>query len=122
MHKNIGAVIVKPDEAKSAICIEELHPATWHGINPIQRYQKLSGECKRPDPPADGPGLDTTRASYLGYPRGRIVLHQGLYSKISGAPGFSDTSCRRLRAHNACNQNANPAIKQLATKSANITR
>src|SRR5262249_13106801 len=36
MHKNIGAAIVRQDEAKSAICVEELHPASWHDIDPVQ--------------------------------------------------------------------------------------
>jgi len=30
MHKNIGPAIIRQDEAKPAICIEELHPANWH--------------------------------------------------------------------------------------------
>jgi hypothetical protein len=30
MHKNIGAAIIRQDEAKPAICVEELHPASWH--------------------------------------------------------------------------------------------
>jgi hypothetical protein len=37
MHKNIGAAIIRQDEAKSSICVEELHPASWHAIKPIQR-------------------------------------------------------------------------------------
>jgi hypothetical protein len=37
MHKNIGATIIRQDEAKSAICVEELHPASWHAVKPIQR-------------------------------------------------------------------------------------
>ncbi len=30
MHKNIGATIIGQDEAKPAICVEELHPASWN--------------------------------------------------------------------------------------------
>jgi len=30
MHKNIGAAIIRQDEAKPSICVEELHPASWH--------------------------------------------------------------------------------------------
>ena len=30
MHKNIGAAIIRQDEAKPAMCVEELHPASWH--------------------------------------------------------------------------------------------
>src|SRR5215831_2848548 len=30
MHKNIGAAIIRQDEAKPAICVEELHSASWH--------------------------------------------------------------------------------------------
>jgi hypothetical protein len=30
MHKNIGAAIIRQDEAKPAICVEELHPTSWH--------------------------------------------------------------------------------------------
>src|SRR5262249_14140968 len=37
MHKNIGAALIREDEAKSAICIEEFDPPSWHAINPIQR-------------------------------------------------------------------------------------
>jgi hypothetical protein len=28
MHKNIGAAIIRQDEAKPSICVEELHPAS----------------------------------------------------------------------------------------------
>jgi hypothetical protein len=36
MHKNIGAAIIRQDEAKPSICVEELHPASWQcPINPI---------------------------------------------------------------------------------------
>jgi hypothetical protein len=37
MHKNIGAAVIRQDEAKSAIWVEEFDPPTWHAINPIQR-------------------------------------------------------------------------------------
>src|SRR5262245_52972609 len=37
MHKNIGAAAIGHDETKSAICIEEFDPPSWHAINPIQR-------------------------------------------------------------------------------------
>src|SRR5215472_7097258 len=30
MHKNIGAAIIRQDEAKPAICVKELHSASWH--------------------------------------------------------------------------------------------
>jgi hypothetical protein len=30
MHKNIGAAIIRQDEAKPTICVEELHPTSWH--------------------------------------------------------------------------------------------
>ena len=30
MHKNIGAAIIRQDEAKPAICVEKLHSASWH--------------------------------------------------------------------------------------------
>jgi hypothetical protein len=30
MHKNIGAAIIRQDEDKPAICVEEPHPASWH--------------------------------------------------------------------------------------------
>jgi hypothetical protein len=30
MHKNIGAAIIRQDKAKPAICVEKLHPASWH--------------------------------------------------------------------------------------------
>src|SRR5262249_29969016 len=30
MDKNIRAAIIGQDEAKSTICVEELHPASWH--------------------------------------------------------------------------------------------
>src|SRR5262249_52955358 len=36
MHKNIGAAVIRQDESKSATCVEELHPASWHDINPVQ--------------------------------------------------------------------------------------
>src|SRR5262245_33624991 len=37
MHENIGVAIIRQDEAKSAIRVEELHPASWHDNNPVQR-------------------------------------------------------------------------------------
>src|SRR5262249_16716470 len=37
MHKNIGAAIIRQDEAKPAICVEELHPASWHFYFPFIR-------------------------------------------------------------------------------------
>src|ERR1700751_452287 len=30
MHKDIGAAIIRQDEAKPAICVEELHLTSWH--------------------------------------------------------------------------------------------
>src|SRR5262245_9992273 len=30
MHKNIRAAIIRQDEAKPAICVEEFHPTSWH--------------------------------------------------------------------------------------------
>jgi len=30
MHKDIGAAVMRQDEAKSAICVEEFDPSSWH--------------------------------------------------------------------------------------------
>jgi hypothetical protein len=30
--KNIGAAVIRQDEAKSAICVEEFDPASWHNM------------------------------------------------------------------------------------------
>jgi hypothetical protein len=54
MHKNIGPAIIRQDEAKPAICVEELHPASWHApINPIVSAPANVGR--------DGPELVTKR-------------------------------------------------------------
>jgi hypothetical protein len=54
MHKNIGAAVIRQDEAKSAIWVEEFDPPPRHAINPIQRT------APRPAARYDGPGLVTT--------------------------------------------------------------
>jgi len=30
VHKDIGAAVIRQDEAKSAICVEEFDPPSWH--------------------------------------------------------------------------------------------
>jgi hypothetical protein len=60
MHKNIGAAIIRQDEAKPAICVEELHPASWHAqFNPIVSAR---GSNRRP-------GLATTHRRTARYDR-----------------------------------------------------
>jgi hypothetical protein len=44
MDKNVVAAIIGQDEAKSTICVEELHPASWHA-------QLIRSQRPRPDPP-----------------------------------------------------------------------
>src|SRR5262245_35387173 len=53
MHKNIGAAAIGHDEAKSAICIEEFDPPSWHDINlcalqPRHRYGAVTAGPNHP--------------------------------------------------------------------------
>src|SRR5262249_40836512 len=61
MHKNVGAAIIRQDEAKPAICVEEFDPPTWHAR--LIRSQRTVSAPTRDVGRDSGPGLGTTRCS-----------------------------------------------------------
>src|SRR5262249_42916336 len=69
MHKNIGAALIREDEAKSAICVEEFDPSSWHAINPVQ------STLRAPTRRRDVPGHGTTRCSKPGRPLSAPSCH-----------------------------------------------
>src|SRR5262249_7682935 len=55
MHKKIGAALIRQDEAKSTIWVEEFDPPTWHALIRFQRTVSAATRRSR----KDGPGLAT---------------------------------------------------------------
>src|SRR5262249_16259378 len=81
MHKNIGAAAVGRDETKSAICIEEFDPPSWHAINTIQRT------LRAPTRRRDVPGLGITRCSRPGRPLSAPSCQYEFYLKTAYCRG-----------------------------------
>jgi hypothetical protein len=67
MHKNIGAAIIRQDEAKPAICVEELHPAGWHFLVAfIRSLLRRAGSFCPPDLTHDCGSASLPRATLRG--------------------------------------------------------
>src|SRR5262245_26898462 len=88
MHKNIRAAIIRQDEAKSAIWIEEFDPPSWHGIKPDPTLPK-SERAPRPAGRRAGARDNAPLVSW-GYPTGvRCAPSETLLRNPAGTASFA---------------------------------